>query len=311
MAMQLRITDGAITNRVLQNLQGNLTRVGNLQQQLSSGKQISRPSDSPTGTVSAMQLRGESRAVQQYERNADDGLGWLLTIDNALTSSLNQTGRVRELVLQGKSAGAASTPDGRAAIAVEVENLRKSLIQVSNTRYLDRPVFGGTTSGPQAFDSDGAFVGDAGRVLRTVSDAGRFPRVVGDEDGMVQVDANGVDVFGANGSDSQLFTVLERVASNLRAGDNNALDVDLADLDTAIGNIKTNLSDAGARYNRIEQNRTTAQDRQLSLRTQLSDIEDIDLPETIMNMQLQQTAYQAALQAAAKVIQPSLMDFLR
>src|SRR3712207_140913 len=113
MAMQLRVTDGAITNRVLQNLQGNLTRVDNLQEQLSSGKQISRPSDSPTGTVSAMQLRGESRAVQQYSRNATDGMGWLGIIDNALTSSLSQTGRVRDLVLQGMSAGTASTGDAR------------------------------------------------------------------------------------------------------------------------------------------------------------------------------------------------------
>jgi flagellar hook-associated protein 3 FlgL len=55
----------------------------------------------------------------------------------------------------------------------------------------------------------------------------------------------------------------------------------------------------------------SAQDRLLSVTAQLSDVEDVDLPKTIMDMQLQQTAYQAALAASAKVIQPSLIDFLR
>ncbi|GAB7041817.1 MULTISPECIES: flagellar hook-associated protein FlgL [Catenuloplanes] len=300
MAMQLRVTDGAITNRVLANLQGNLTRVGNLQEQLSSGKQISRPSDSPTGTVSAMQLRGESRAVQQYTRNASDGLGWLGVIDTALTSSLSQTGKVRELVLQGMSAGTASTPDAREALAAEVENLRKSLIGVANTKYLDRPVFGGTTTGERAFDGNGQFVGDTGTVMRTVGDNSK-----------VQVDANGATVFGANGADSQLFTVLESITNNLRGSNTAGLDADLQNLDVAIGTIKTNLADVGARYNRIETSRTAADDRLLNVKSKLSEIEDIDLPNTIMQMQLQQTAYQAALQATAKVIQPSLMDFLR
>ncbi|MDP9798032.1 flagellar hook-associated protein 3 FlgL [Catenuloplanes nepalensis] len=300
MAMQLRVTDGAITNRVLANLQGNLTRVGNLQEQLSSGKQISRPSDSPTGTVSAMQLRGESRAVQQYSRNASDGLGWLGVIDSALTSSLSQTGKVRELVLQGMSAGTASTGDAREAIAVEVENLREALIGVANTKFLERPVFGGTTTGERAFDENGTYVGDSGTVMRTVGDNSK-----------VQVDANGGQVFGGNGEDFQLFAVLETITNNLRSGNTAALGADLQNLDVAIGTIKTNLADVGARYNRIETSRTAADDRLLNVKSKLSEIEDIDLPNTIMQMQLQQTAYQAALQATAKVIQPSLMDFLR
>ncbi len=49
----------------------------------------------------------------------------------------------------------------------------------------------------------------------------------------------------------------------------------------------------------------------LSLKSTLSGVEDIDLPKTIMDLQLQQTTYQAALSATAKVLQPSLMDFLR
>ncbi len=136
--------------------------------------------------------------------------------------------------------------------------------------------------------------------MRTVGDASK-----------VRVDASGVDIFGANGSPTQLFSVLESISANLRSGSTGGLDADLQNLDVAIGTIKTNRADVGARTNRIETSRTAADDRLLNVKSQLSEIEDIDLPNTIMQMQLQQTAYQAALQATAKVIQPSLMDFLR
>src|SRR5690606_23393672 len=109
------------------------------QERLSSGRIINRPSDSPTGTVAAMQLRSERRMMQQYVRNADDGLGWLNTLDATLTSISSQLNRVRDLTLQAMSSGAAASAEAREALAVEVENIREALIGLANTRYLDRP----------------------------------------------------------------------------------------------------------------------------------------------------------------------------
>jgi flagellar hook-associated protein 3 FlgL len=297
MSMQARVTGNSIASRVLVNLNQNLSKVSDLQEQLSSGKQINRPSDSPTGTISALQLRSEMRTLDQYGRNAADGLNWLSTLDSTLTGSLGQVNRVRDLTLQGMSAGAGGSPEAREAIAVEVDNIRDSLITLSNTSYLGRPVFGGTTAGAVAFNSDGSYAGNDSPVLRTIGD--------GDP---VQVDANGEKVFGTG--DNQLFTVLADISRSLRT-DPSQLAGNLDRLDTATATIKTQLSDIGARYNRVEQMRTTATDRLITLGAQLSDVEDIDLPATIMEMQMQQTAYQAALAATAKVIQPSLLDFLR
>lgn len=311
MAIQVRATQQSISAKVMAGLQTNMTKMGRLQEQLSSGKVISRPSDSPTGTISAMQLRAEVRAAQQYARNADDGLGWLSTLDTTLTSGLSQVRRVRDLTLQGISSGAGSSQASREALAAEVDNLRESLISLANTRYLDRPVFGGVTAGGQAYGAAGTFTGTAGEVRRTVGNGVA-----------VRVDLTGPMAFGADVVDpaadpvvpnpSQLFTVLQSIATNLRAPDgSDALEADLANLDTALGRMQTVLSDVGARYNRVEQMRQTADDRALTLKGQLSDVEDIDLPKTIMDVTLQETAYQAALGAAARVIQPSLMDYLR
>jgi flagellar hook-associated protein 3 FlgL len=297
MALQTRVTGNSIAARVLSNLQHNLSGVGKIQEQLSSGKLINRPSDSPTGAVSAMQLRGEMRTVQQYERNADDGLNWLSTIDTTLTSSLTQMTRVRDLTLQGMSSGAAGSTEARHALAAEVDNIRESLISLANTTYLGRPVFGGTTDTGKAFNGDGTWAGNTGVVKRTVGDGAQ-----------VDVNVDGTVVFGTG--TQQLFTILSDISTHLKY-DPSKLGADLDRLDIASGVVKTQLADVGARYNRVEHMHGAAGNRLLDLTSQLSEVEDIDLPYTIMQMQLQQTAYEAALASTAKVIQPSLIDFLR
>jgi flagellar hook-associated protein 3 FlgL len=105
--------------------------------------------------------------------------------------------------------------------------------------------------------------------------------------------------------------VLQNISDHMRSGNTAELRDSLVDLDTGANVLRTAVSDIGSRYNRITQAKESALDRLLSLTSQLSEIEDIDLPKTIMEMQLQQTSYQAALAASAKVIQPSLIDFLR
>ncbi|MEU4222494.1 flagellar hook-associated protein FlgL [Actinoplanes sp. NPDC026623] len=292
----MRVTNGSITARVLANLQRNVARSGKIQEQLSSGKQIARPSDSPTGTLTALQLRGEMRVTQQYSRNADDGMSWLSVLDDTLSGSLSQINRARDLAIQSQSG--AATPLSREAMAVEVDNIRESLIGAANTTYLGRPVFGGTTTGGVAYDSAGVYQGDDGAVLRTVG-----------SNAQVRVAEDGRDVFGPDGSN--IFAVLADISDGLRNNDVTKLHAGMDNLSAAGDLIKSTLSDVGARYNRVSQMHDTAEDRLVTLKSQLSDVEDIDLPQTIMEMQLQQTAYQAALAATAKVIQPSLIDYLR
>jgi flagellar hook-associated protein 3 FlgL len=292
-----RVTESSIHTRVLANLQRSIAKGQKLQDQLSSGRQINRPSDSPTGTVASLQLRGESRAAQQYSRNADDGLGWLGTLDNTLTTTSTLINRARDLTVQGLSSGS-NDVQSQEALAVEIDNIKSSLIGYANTKYLDRPVFGGTTAGDAAYLSDGTYVGDKDVMSRTVGADTRIP-----------VSAVGPKVFGDG--DAQVFAVLQRISEGLRAGNADGLTASLKDLDSAADLVKNTLSDVGARYNRITQMKQSAQDRMLTVSSQLSDVEDVDLPKAIMEMQLQQTSYQAALAASAKVIQPSLIDFLR
>ncbi len=292
-----RVTERSMASNTLANLQVNLSRNQQLQEQLSSGKLITKASDSPGGAVIAMQHRADMATLNQYARNADDGIGWLSMADTALTSASSQMNRARELVLSGLSSGSAGSPEAREAIALEVENLRDSMINLSNTTYLDRPIFGGSTPGSIAYDKNGVYQGDDGKINRTISG-----------NATVRVDTSGDDVFGSG--TGNVFNLLGQIAEDLRRNP-AGLQADLANVDTAQKRIQAGLSGVGSRYNQVSEMQQTAQNRVLDLRAQLSNVEDIDLPKTITELALQQTAYQAALAATAKVIQPSLVDFLR
>jgi flagellar hook-associated protein 3 FlgL len=243
-----------------------------------------------------MQIRSDQARTTQYSRNADDGRGWLTTADTALTSSLSSIGRVRELL--GSSLSGAISPEARSAIAKEVASLRDGVVNLANTRYLGRAVFAGTADTPVAYDASGTYLGDNGIVQRTVAQGTTVP-----------VSTTGPSAFGT-GPDA-LFAVLGDIVTHLQNDDTVALNADLTRLDKATGSVQNALAEVGARYNRVESMQNAAISKLVTLTDQLSATEDIDLPKTIMELQLQQTAYQAALGSTAKVIQPSLLDFLR
>ena len=298
----MRITQKAISQTALQGLNRNLTQLGQLQEQLTSGKVVSRPSDSPTAVNRSMQIRKDQAATAQHARNISDAQSWMETTDTALTSMVAQVRRVRDLTVQAANDGAMTT-EARTAVSAEVAALRDSLLGLANENVDGRPVFGGATSGNKAYEADGTWVG-----VGSADGTGVVPikrRISNDE--QVRIDTTGPEAFGPPGSD--LFTVVGRIAADVGAG--VSVQGDLADLDAAIDRLLTAASTVGARAARIDNAAQVNTDRSLALQKQLANVEDVDLPKTIMQLQFQQTGYQAALQATAQVIQPSLADFLR
>ena len=292
-----RVTQQMMMSRSYDALQVGLSRLAKTQEQLSTGRVLNRPSDSPTDATSAMRIRASLADQKQYARNAQDGIGWLGQIDSTLTSVLGQIRRARELGLEGANATSMGS-QAREALAVEVDQIRDSLISASNATYLGRPVFGGVVNGVAAYDSTGAFVGIPGEVSRTVARGVK-----------VAVNVNGPEVFGPDGA--SLFDDLSQLSAALRTGDPAGLATQLGDLDTALSRVTSALGDVGARYNRLERANQAAQDLTLSLSSSLSEIENVDLARATMDLKLNEVAYQAGLSATARLVQPSLSDFLR
>jgi flagellin-like hook-associated protein FlgL len=293
----VRITQRAVALTSLQGLNRNLDAVGKLQQQLTSGRLINAPSDSPTGTNKAMQTRAEQAAVAQQGRNISDAKGWLEQADSSLREILDTTRRVRDLTVQGLNTGAVSESSQK-ALATEVASLREGLLSLANTTVQGRPLFGGVTPGAKAYNDDGTWAGLAGpSITRRVS-----------ESETVRVDLTGPEAFGPDGGN--LFDIVGRIGANLTA-DPVALETDLADLDTAIKRMSTSVADVGSRAARVDRAGQLNFDRSLTLQSKLAETENIDLPNTIMRLQMQQVGYEAALAATAKAISPTLLDYLR
>lgn len=292
-----RVTQNMMMNQSQLALQTGLSRLAKTQEQLTTGRVLNRPSDSPTDTTSAMRMRASLAEQAQYKRNAQDGLGWLGTIDTELQSQLSQLRRASDIAIQGANATSSSV-QVREALAIEVDQIRASLLTGANTSYLGRPVFGGLTAGTAAYDGAGGFVGTAGPVSRTVGKGVQ-----------VQVNVDGPDVFGPPGAD--LFKNLEDLSNALRAGDSAGVQTSIGALAGDQTRITTALAEVGTRYNRLEQAVQKTMDTELSLSSTLSEVENVDLATATLDLGMHEVAYKAALASTARLIQPSLVDFLR
>lgn len=300
-----RVTHQTVQRSTLANLQTNLGAMSDLQDRLSGNKRLTKPSDDPAGTASALALRSSLRQIEQHDRNIADGLGWLTTIDTALTTSVSLVGRARDLTVQGSNTGAL-TPEAREALAVEIEGLRDSLMSQANSSYLGRSVFAGTSNAGSAIAVDTtatprtyvAGPATAGAVERRVS-----------PDTTVRVDVAARDAYGSDDGGTSVFATLDAIAATLRGGGDPS--ASLTTLDAHRDGMLRQVAGVGARHNQVLDAQSTALRLRTELTGQLSAVEDADLAASIVELQMQEVAYKAALGATSRVLQPTLMDFLR
>lgn len=282
-----------MTSATMQGLNAQLAKNQKLQEQLSSGKAISKPSDDPATVQSTMQLRAQKAMDIQYLRNIDDAEGRLNVADTALSDLTDQIRRAQEVLVRSRNA--VVNGESAQAIRSELEQLRNGVIDTYNTRWMDRPIFAGTAQGSTAVNTDdGIYTGNdqplATRISRNVE---------------LRVDVSG----RAAGADV-LPGLLERAATNV-TDDPASTAADLDELAGVLTTVLRALGDVGARGAQLQTTRANVTDEQLDYTTRISEKEDVDLPKTIIDLQSSQTAYQAALHASAKIMQTSLLDFLR
>jgi flagellar hook-associated protein 3 FlgL len=290
-----RVPNQLLVNNSLSALQQSFLKLTDLQDQASSLKRLRKPSDGPADVVSAMQLHASLDRNDQYTRNLSDAQGWLGNADNALTTTVTQLQKVNDLVVQASNVSTDS--NARQGIAAQIDSIRQTLIGVANTQYAGRPIFAGTASGNAAYDSNGQYVGVSSAVERNIAPGQR-----------VQVNVNGDAVFGPPGND--LFTTLSQISQAVQTNPSqlNALQ---AQLGTQTTQVQSQLAQVGSRFLRVQTMQSQNTSDGLTMKQNLSSIEDADVAQVMVQLQAQQVAYQAALSATARAIQPSLTDFLK
>jgi flagellar hook-associated protein 3 FlgL len=305
--MSTRITSNMISRSVLNDLNEVSQRLSKTQQRMSSGKQLTRPSDDPYGTSRALSLRADIAGTQQYQRNVGEATAWQSVTDSALSKITEAVQRARDLALQGASDSAGQA--ARNAAAAEIDQLIASVKQEANASYGGRYVFSGTNTNIAPYDvsaASDAYSGDTGIVAREIGPGVSVP-----------VNVLGIDLLGQGqlAADGKLLNVLRDLSDHLKSGTvasmNTLRTADLKAIDTNLDAISQARATVGATTNRLESADSRLQEVEESLTKLLSDVEDADMAKTYTDFSMQQSVYQSALRAGSNIVQQSLLDFLR
>lgn len=302
--MGYRVTQSILNQNFLFNLQRSNKAMEKYQEQASSGKKINRPSDNPITAVHGMFYRSSLNEVEQFKRNAEDGHSWMNSTDEALNEVNSVLQRVRELTIKGLN----ETNDSSAlyAIGEEIDQLKEHLGEIANTQIAGKYIFAGTDVKTPPYRTDPAVPGSPKEFRCTNEEM--LELQVG-QTNYVQINTNGTNVFNNDGSGG-IFKVLSDIASDFKSSNKSTTD-HLGKLDNQMDNLLKERSELGARVNRMELSMSRIDGMEISTTSLLSKEEDVDIAKVIIDLKAQENVQRAALSVGARIIQTSLVDFLR
>lgn len=322
----MRVTNRMLSNNFLRDMSTNLENMKKLQSQLSSGKEIRKPSDDPFKVARAMQLHSDISANSQYNENIKDTSNWLDATDTALDQVTNTFQRIRELMVSAGNAAYGS--DEKNAIKDEINQKISEVAQILNSNFDGKYLFGGTkvTSKPLGVDKDGSgnqvikFAGKDGTTATAEEEDMLSKKMAVEISRGVTMEYNvtAMDILNFKseaGTAIDVSTLLNDIVSNLSSSDTAAQskvsNENLKDITSTISNLLKVRAEVGAKQNRMESAQSKNEDENLNMTEILSKTEDIDITQKMMEYSTMQTVYLASLQTSAKIIQPSLLDYLR
>ncbi|WP_040211191.1 flagellar hook-associated protein FlgL [Clostridium polynesiense] len=322
----MRVTNKMLSNNFLRDMRNNLGNMKILQGQLTSGKEIRRPSDNPFKVARAMMLHTDINTNKQYNDNIKDTINWLDTTDTALNQAGNVLQRVRELMIS--SGNAAYGTNERSAIKDEINEKVGELAQILNTNFDGKYVFAGSRGTAKPLGTDKVqgntelFLSDReGLRLTSDSEAEMLAKKLSVEISQgvtMEYNITAAELLkftDEKGKEINLSEVFKNITTHLDSADtqesNKLVGEDLENITSAIGNLLKIRAEVGAKQNRMDSAKEKNEDESYNMTEILSQTEDIDITEKVMEYTTAQTVYMASLQTSAKVIQPSLIDYIR
>ncbi|QHA93902.1 flagellar hook-associated protein FlgL [Bacillus sp. N1-1] len=291
----MRITQQMLSSNITSQLQQNLSRYEKANEQVSTGKKINTPSDDPIGVQKSLKLASQLADNEQYERNTDYALSWMETTDQALNSISNALQRANELGLQASNG--TNSPEDQQTIGKEIEQLRAEIQDIANTKFDGKYIFNGQkTDQPIQIAANGDLTYNNQPLMQRMSSSNT-----------IEMNVTG-ELFDGN---VNLFKTLDQLSGALASGDQEGVSSALEQIETGKEQVLNSWTTLGAKQSRVEGMNQRLKEENLSLQTLVSKNDDVDFAEAIMKLKTEESVYQASLAASAKIIQPSLLDFLR
>ncbi|APH20785.1 flagellar hook-associated protein FlgL [Clostridium botulinum] len=320
----MRITNKMMANSFMTDMNNNLENLNRINQQSSSGKNFSKPSHDPAGVIRSMQLHTGIDANKQYNKNISNVINWLDVTDTALDQIGKQLGKIRDKLEEAGNAGYGETE--RKALKDEVNGIIASMSQTLNTNFDGKYVFSGTrvTGKPTGIQKDGTTKNNS---IDYINKDGSMPLdPAGDEykqmNGKLKAEISEGVVMEYNVTatevlqgDLDLRKLLENIVNHLDSDDpkeiNKLYGEDLGNIDKALDNVLRIRAEVGAKQNRMEAAKEMNKETNFNMTEILSNIEDVNYAEKHMEFAVLQAVYISSLQTSAKILQPTLMDYLR
>jgi flagellar hook-associated protein 3 FlgL len=298
----MRVANKTIFDSINVNLQRVTEGLSKANTVVSSTKRINQLSDDPVGLVTVLDLRSALAGVDQMGRNIEMGRSWLDSAESALTQVQDILTEVRALTVQMASATEGSAQ--RANAEPLVDGYLRQILSLANTEVGGRYIFAGTATDTSPFALDNEAAPTA--VIYSGNETA-FSIKIG-KNLTVDVGKNGESIFGASGS--SIFDTLINLKESLKNNDIGGIQGTLTTLDENLTNMRTQVSDAGAKSLRLDAKQSILDDMKLNYTDRKSRIEDADIAEAMIDLQERQLAYQATLSSSAKVMEMNLLDYL-
>lgn len=300
--MSVRVTQNMLNSNMLRNLNNSLRNMDKLQNQLASGRKVSKPSDDPVVATRAMFYRSSLMENDQYIRNVEEAQSWMDMTDSTMDEIGNVLKRVRELLVYSGDGGMA--PDDLRAIGAEVEELKNHLGTLANQQLNGKYIFAGTDTDKAPYDptangGEGDYINTNNSAINLEVSQGVYIRT--------NVDAT--KIFNYQSRDGNVFQVLNKIIAELKAGKPAVQFED--SIDEQYNNLLAERATLGASVNRLELIKDRLDKQEVTITGLMSKNEDADIAEVITKLTTQESVHSAALGVGARIIQPTLLDFLR
>ncbi|MDA3961402.1 MAG: flagellar hook-associated protein FlgL [Planctomycetota bacterium] len=287
------------TMNVMADNRRNLERASMLQSDLSSGKRVRTTSDDPTAARRAMALRVDQFRNQSYTENISRSLATMNVADSVFSEMAALFDEAKSVAVEGANATQDAT--SRRALADSVDAQLDRLVELGNQRHEGRFLFSGTsvTTKPLEWNADRSAVvykGDLDDVSVNIAPSSNAP-----------VLTNGHKIFK---QDTDVFAGLIELRDALRANDQGRVGGAIDGLDAAHAQLAGSHGELGSRVQRFELSRSQLEEMDTQLQTLISEQLDTDMATTIMELQSAQVTLEAGLNTSARILQPSLLDFL-
>ncbi|ANE46709.1 flagellar hook protein FlgL [Paenibacillus swuensis] len=298
--MSVRITQNMISTQLNRNLNNNMRKTELYQEQLSTGRKLNKPSDDPVGTLYSLRYRSNINANEEYKNNLDQTQSWLNFTDSMTGQTTDVYHRLRELVTQASNG--TNPQSAMDAIKSEVVELKKQLVSIGNSKLRDNYVFNGQLTDIEPYSATNP-ANDSTDPYSISYDLGLGVRI--------PVNITGNAVFGEANAADNIFKIVDDMTTFLDTKNHTALSGLINPLDARLGKMLNVRAEIGAKVNRTEFISNRLDDLGLNLVDLQSKVEDADMAETIMKQKMNESVYQASLATGAKIIMPTLVDFLR